>query len=129
MTPFDLTDTYLIVGATTASQLEGGETFWAHLDSDDQLRNRVGEGWLVGRYPATTSWDSWEMHPDGDEIVHAVAGRMTLLIDTADDVQRVGLVAGQTVVVPAGAWHTIDVIEAGMTLHVTFGRGTEGRAR
>ena len=128
-TTFDLTDTYLVVGATTASPVEGGETFWARLGSDEQLTAQVGEGWLVGMYPSASSWESWEMHPDGDEIVHATAGRMTLLIETAEEVQRVELVAGRTVVVPAGAWHTMDVIEAGMTLHIMFGCGTESRTR
>jgi quercetin dioxygenase-like cupin family protein len=41
----------------------------------------------------------------------------------------VDLVAGQTVVIPAGVWHTVDVVEPARTLHVTFGRGTRHRSR
>ena len=37
-----------------------------------------GEGRLVSTHSFGVSWDSWEMHPAGSELVVYTAGRMTL---------------------------------------------------
>lgn len=42
------------------------------------------EGRLVSMHRFTESWDSWEMHPAGDEVVLCTAGRMTLHQEYAD---------------------------------------------
>jgi hypothetical protein len=38
----------------------------------------AGEGRLVSMHSFSASWDSWEMHPAGSELVVCTAGRMTL---------------------------------------------------
>lgn len=129
MTALDLTDTYLLIGGDRVERIEGGGAFWERLATDDGLHARVGDGWLTGIYPIEASWTSWEMHPDGDEIVHATEGRFDVILDTVDGQQAIEVVAGRTIVIPAGTWHTIDVVEPGATLHVTFGRNTQHRPR
>lgn len=42
---------------------------------------------------------------------------------------RVEVAAGETVVVPAGVGHTVDLIEPGGTLDTTHGAGTGHRPR
>jgi hypothetical protein len=42
-------------------------------DSDE------AEGRLVSVHSFTNSWDSWEMHPHGAEIVVCMAGAITLI--------------------------------------------------
>ena len=42
------------------------------------------EGRLVALYTFSESWDSWEMHPKGDEVVLCTAGTMTLHQQHAD---------------------------------------------
>jgi len=48
---------------------------------------------------------AWELHPQGDEIVHIVEGRTTLHLITAEGRQSLVLKAGMLVVVPQNAWH------------------------
>ncbi len=129
MATLDLTDTYLLISGDRADRLDGGAAFWERLATDADLRSDVEGGWLAGMYPIASSWTSWEMHPDGDEVVHATAGRFVLLFDTPDGHEAVELAAGRTIVVPAGTWHTVDVLEPGATLNITFGRGTRHRTR
>jgi len=87
------------------------------------------EGRLVSLHTFTESWDSWEMHPMGAELVACVEGRITLRqkIDGGD--RTVVLEAGQAVVNPPGVWHTADVADRATALFVTAGMGTEVRGR
>ena len=87
------------------------------------------EGRLVSLHTFTESWDSWEMHPVGAELVVGVEGRITLHqeIDGAD--RTVVLEAGQAVVNPPGVWHTADVDGRATAVFVTAGMGTEVRTR
>jgi mannose-6-phosphate isomerase-like protein (cupin superfamily) len=87
------------------------------------------EGRLVSLHTFTESWDSWEMHPVGAELVACVEGRITLHqeVDGAD--RTVVLEAGQAVVNPPGVWHTADVDGRATAVFVTAGMGTEVRAR
>jgi mannose-6-phosphate isomerase-like protein (cupin superfamily) len=82
----------------------------------------------VSRFDAP--WDSWEMHPEGDEIVVCLEGRITLIQeDAAGATSFVTLSPGEYAVNPAGVWHTADVDAAACALFVTAGAGTQGRAR
>ena len=51
---------------------------------------------------------AWERHPQGEEIVHIVAGKATLHLITAEGRQSLALQAGMLVVVPQNAWHQFD---------------------
>lgn len=92
------------------------------------------EGRLVTIYRFTESWDSWEMHPAGDEVVLCTEGQMTLHQEHADGtVATVIIGPGEYVVNPPGCWHTADVegdVGGGATaLFITAGLGTEHRPR
>jgi len=87
------------------------------------------EGRLVSMYTFTQSWDSWERHPNGHEVVLCTAGSMTL-IQEVDGVERaVTVSAGQGVINAPGVWHTADVSEPCTALFITAGAGTEHRGR
>jgi hypothetical protein len=81
MNTFGLTATYLLLHDTRVDQLDGGDTFWAALDNKGHIDRRIGEGWLVGIYPMSSSWPTWEMRSDRNEVIYAVHGRMVLVID------------------------------------------------
>jgi quercetin dioxygenase-like cupin family protein len=88
------------------------------------------EGRLVSMYRFTESWDMWEMHPAGDEVVLCTAGSMTLHQEHADgstDVVTIG--PGEYAINPPGTWHTADVEGEATALFITAGLGTEHRAR
>ena len=87
------------------------------------------EGRLVSLHTFTEPWDSWEMHPVGEELVVAVSGVITLHQELLDGVHTVELRPGQAVVNPAGVWHTADVAGEATVLFVTAGAGTEVRSR
>ncbi len=89
------------------------------------------DGRLVSMHSFSTSWDVWEMHPNGAEVVVCTAGVLTLVQDTAGEVQTTTLSAGEYVINEPGTWHTADV-EEGQTataLFITSGIGTEHRPR
>ena len=87
------------------------------------------EGRLVSLHTFTESWDSWEMHPMGAELVACVEGRITLRQEIDGGDRTVVLEAGQAVVNPPGVWHTADVADRATALFVTAGMGTEVRGR
>ena len=88
------------------------------------------EGRLVSAHRFTTSWDSWEMHPAGDELVLCMAGRITLHQEMADGSSaRVTLNPGEYAINPPGCWHTADVEESADILFITAGWGTQHRPR
>ena len=88
-----------------------------------------GEGRLVSIYTFDTSWPSWEMHPQGEELVVCIAGAMTLHQELDGVTQTVKLGPGEAVVNPRGIWHTADVDGSATALFITAGIGTEHRQR
>jgi mannose-6-phosphate isomerase-like protein (cupin superfamily) len=90
----------------------------------------AAEGRLVALHRFSESWDSWEMHPEGDEVVVCVAGQMTLHQEFPDGrEQSVTIGAGEYAINPPGVWHTADVADEATALFITAGWGTEGRPR
>jgi quercetin dioxygenase-like cupin family protein len=89
------------------------------------------EGRLVSFHTFDQPWDTWEMHPSGDELVLCTAGRITLHQEIAQggDARTVTLEAGQAVINRPGVWHTADVDGPATALFVTAGLGTEVRPR
>ena len=128
--PIDLRDTYLHLDGSSAPSVAGGSEFWdALIGGGGTARHdaiRRG-GWLVTTNHYGGTWPTWEMHPNGDEVVACLSGSLDLRFEYPDGEQVVGLGPGQTVVVPAGIWHTATVHEPGECLHITAGRGTEVR--
>ena len=70
-----------------------------------------------------------EVHPDGDELLYVISGRINvhLELDTGD--QDIELAPGQAQVVPRGVWHQITTIETAQLLHITPGPGGQARPR
>jgi quercetin dioxygenase-like cupin family protein len=88
------------------------------------------EGRLVSQYTFTESWPSWEMHPNGAEVVICTAGRMTLHQELADGTANtVTIGAGEYAINPPGAWHTADIDGEASAVFITSGIGTEHRPR
>jgi len=88
------------------------------------------EGRLVSLYTFSESWDSWEMHPAGDELVVCLSGEVILHQEAPDGTTgQVTLGAGQYAVNAPGVWHTADVAQAATVLFITSGLGTQHRPR
>lgn len=84
-------------------------------------------GWLVSEFSFTEDWQSWEMHPHGDEIVYLLSGALDVLLEREGKVETIALEGSGAVVVPRGVWHTARVRLPSRMLHLTRGEGTEHR--
>jgi mannose-6-phosphate isomerase-like protein (cupin superfamily) len=85
------------------------------------------EGRLVCITPQDETWDTWERHPAGEEVVYLISGRVDIIQDLDDGEHVVALRPGEAMVNPANVWHTARVHEPGQALFITPGRGTEHR--
>jgi mannose-6-phosphate isomerase-like protein (cupin superfamily) len=76
---------------------------------------------------ASVHADQWERHPDGDEILCVLEGRLlaTLELDGAAD--AVTIEKGQVFIVPQGSWHRLQVLAPGRLLFFTPTAGVELR--
>jgi mannose-6-phosphate isomerase-like protein (cupin superfamily) len=120
---------HLGLGATAIAQpaFTGMDWYQAY---GERHGNDGAEGRLVSFYRFTESWDSWEMHPAGDEVVICTEGAITLHQEFADGrTASVTIQAGQYAINPPGCWHTADVDAAAAALFITAGLGTEHRPR
>ncbi len=87
------------------------------------------EGRLVSLHRFTGPWTSWEVHPNGEELVLCVEGSITLHQEIEGQDRSVEVREGQAVINPPGVWHTADVDGAATALFVTAGMGTRTRPR
>ena len=80
---------------------------------------------LVQRFAFDAAWDTWEIHPVGDELVFLVDGDVdfVLWVDDSEQIVRVHE-PGSYVVVPMGTWHTARPRAPTTLLFITPGEGT-----
>src|ERR1700722_5602897 len=99
MDPFDLSRTHVHLGlgvravplpdfAFTPEYLEAYEA--AHASDGD-------EGRLVCVTPQDATWDSWERHPAGEEVVFLISGRVDLVQDLGGSERVIALHPGEAV--------------------------------
>jgi len=120
---------HLGLGATSVPQplfngMEWYEGYGARHGADGP------EGRLVSMHSFTEGWSTWEMHPNGSEVVICTAGEMVLTQEAPDGArQRITLTAGEYAINPPGVWHIADVEESATAIFITCGEGTQGRPR
>jgi mannose-6-phosphate isomerase-like protein (cupin superfamily) len=122
---FDLETNYLVLAdGPAAKRIEVGPDFWQTIDQRDDLAGR-----LVGVFRYDSDWNSWEVHPDGDEIVMLLSGAVDLVLDVEGGERTVELRDRAAAIVPRGVWHTANVLSPAEALHITRGAGTTHRPR
>jgi mannose-6-phosphate isomerase-like protein (cupin superfamily) len=120
---------HLGLGARAIPQPEFTGMEW-YAGYDERHGDDLDEGRIVALYRFEKSWDSWEMHPSGDEVVACIQGHMTLHQQLADGSERsVELGPGDYAINPPGAWHTADTDGPVVALFITVGKGTTHRPR
>ena len=75
---------YAHLDGEKATSFAGGAAFWSRLMSGehDEISARVAAGgWLVASYQMTQDTSTWEMHPDGDEILYLVSGEIEVILE------------------------------------------------
>ncbi len=120
---------HLGLGATAVVQPEfTGTMDWYMAYGERNAADGV-EGRLVSMHTFREPWGTWEMHPEGPEVVVCTAG-VIRLVQEIDGVARVvTLRAGEYAINDPGVWHTADVDDVATALFITAGAGTEIRPR
>nr|WP_211371560.1 cupin domain-containing protein [Altericroceibacterium indicum] len=100
---------------------------------DEYLARFAGDGTqgrLISQFSFSENWESWEMHPHGDEIVLCIAGTMVLHQQSeTGETATVTLKSGDYAINPAGWWHTADATTQVTAIFITTAYGTIHRAR
>ncbi len=119
---------HLGLGATAVSEPEFTGAEWY---SDYSARHAVDgkEGRLVSMHTFDEPWDSWEMHPNGSEVVLCTRGEITLIQEIDGQKNRINLRPGEYVINEPGVWHTADVNHSAVAVFITAGIGTQVRKR
>ncbi len=73
------------------------------------------------------TWDTWERHPAGEEVVVLLSGRIDVVQDLDAGEKVVPLHPGEAMINPQNVWHTARVHDPGRALFITPSRGTEHR--
>jgi len=127
--PFDLSRTFIHLGlGATATPLPDFEWSSSYLEGyERRFRSDGIEGRLVVVSPQVDTWDSWERHPSGEEVVVLLTGRVDLVQELDGEEVTTPLRAGEAIINPTGVWHRTVVHEPGSALFITPGLGTEHR--
>ena len=121
---------HLGLGAHSIVQPEfTGDMNW-YAEYSERTQSDGIEGRLVSMFTFSRSWDMWEMHPNGSEVVLCTSGSLTLHQERADGSKNtVTLSAGQYAINEPGTWHTADVTGSATAIFITAGIGTQHRSR
>lgn len=69
---------------------------------------------------------SGERHPDGDEVLYLISGRVRVVfLDSAEE--DIDVRPGDGLVVPKGMWHRVDILEPSQIVYLTPGPNNEYR--
>lgn len=67
-----------------------------------------------------------EMHPDGDEVLYLISGRVRIVFED-EHLGEMDMHAGDGLVIPRGVWHRVDILEPCRIMYATPGPGGEFR--
>ncbi|HEY9675183.1 MAG TPA: hypothetical protein V6D11_27325, partial [Waterburya sp.] len=94
----------------------------------EQLESKFGdfkEERLISHFTFDKDWETWEMHPAGEEFVCLLSGRVDLLVEQDRVENAVQLsTLGSYVLVPRGMWHTARAQTPSSMLFITPSEGT-----
>lgn len=86
------------------------------------------DGYTVGApFLAQNPPHGGEMHPDADELLFLISGRLTVEVEDQDPPREVELLPGEALVIPRGVFHRVFLAEPSQLLHITPGPGDEHR--
>ena len=115
--------------AATAEPTFTGSMDW-YAAYGERHHSDGAEGRLVSTFTFSSSWNMWEKHPSGAEVVLCIAGGMTLHQERPDGSKAsVVLGPGEYAINEPGTWHTADVASEATALFITAGLGTQHRPR
>jgi mannose-6-phosphate isomerase-like protein (cupin superfamily) len=111
-------------GEGGAATLEGGEAFWTR-PAEELDRNYPGR--ILGALTMASGNSTWEMHPDGGEVLYLLSGAVEVVLQEKDGERAVELSARRAFIVPRGTWHRLAVRMPSEFVFITPGKGTKHR--
>jgi homogentisate 1,2-dioxygenase len=86
------------------------------------------DGYVIGTPVMTRpAPHNGERHPDGDEVLFLVSGRLDVVLEMGATPGVVEMTPRQTLIVPKGVWHRVLPREPSQLLHITPGPSGEWR--
>ena len=67
-----------------------------------------------------------EMHPDGDEVLYLISGRVNVVFEE-ENFADIEMTPGDGLIVPQGEWHRVDILEPSQIVYATPGPGGDYR--
>ena len=67
-----------------------------------------------------------EMHPDGDEVLYLISGRVNVVFEDPA-FHDIEMRPGDGLIVPKGVWHRVDILEPCQIMYATPGPDSEYR--
>ena len=119
---------HLGLGATAVSEPAFTGMAW-YAEYGERHAADGNEARLISTHEFRGSWDSWEMHPAGAEVVLCVSGEITLVQEVDGVHVKTHLDAGAYAINAPGVWHTADVQTQATVVFITAGIGTQIRPR
>ena len=120
---------HLGLGATAEVQPDfTGEMGWYEAYGSRHGGDGI-EGRLVTMHTFGESWDMWEMHPSGSEVVLCEAGSIELVQEIDGSSIATTLEVGEYAINAPGVWHTANVEGEATCVFITAGAGTQHRER
>ncbi len=131
-TGFKLSTSHVHIGdGGEAVVIEDAAKLWTELMSGDpsspDAARVAGGGWLMAAFHMTDDPPTWEMHPEGAEILFLTSGAMDVVLEQEGGDRVVQLRPGTACVVPPGVWHRQVLAGPCDLLALTYGRGTRHR--
>lgn len=119
--------TYVHLGEDgAATPIPVTDAFWSDL-AGGKLPE-VERGRLVTQFSFAEDWSSWEVHPEGEELVLLLSGSTDFILDQDGAETTIELrIPGAFALVPRGAWHRARAHAPTTMLFITAGRGTQHR--
>ncbi|HEY9643437.1 MAG TPA: WxcM-like domain-containing protein [Coleofasciculaceae cyanobacterium] len=123
----NINSTFVVLDDTgNAIPVEVSDRFYEKLEQ--QFGDFKGKR-LISHYTFEQDWDSWEMHPAGEEFVCLLSGQVDFVLEQDEGEKTVSLNSpGQYVLVPRGVWHTARVYTPSSVLFITPGEETQSRS-
>ncbi|GAA1312686.1 hypothetical protein Psi02_73870 [Planotetraspora silvatica] len=101
------------------------------IHAEKRTRDSDEDGWQLMAFHAKTAADvhadHWEVHPEAEEIVSCLMGKISLYLRPelpGQEEEEIRLWAGTAAIVPRGRWHRIVLDIPSNIMAVTLPRGS-----
>lgn len=121
----NLKEDYLVITPDGIAENWKSDDFWKMAFDKNHIKNSNKLGYLVSQYDFNEDWKHWENHPNGDEIIYCLSGKMRLVIESNGSNIELDLYPHKYLVVPKNSWHTAKVNEPSKAIFITWGYDTK----